>query len=151
MAELILSQASVLGYDISGHIECVDSKVDDSELVITSNFDQKVSEHVDFSTFLSDLTKVNDMFDLISSYAEKLRSCTYLPVSISLQKQVPVKDILVGLSTIVSSSSDFTIAIQKRQHIRELALRTIKNFESIASNNNDLCQQLEDLCTTLSS
>ncbi|VDO06755.1 unnamed protein product [Rodentolepis nana] len=124
MAELILSQASALGYDISERIECVDSKVDDFELVNKSNFEQKYSEHVDFSAFLFDLTKVNDM---------------------------SVKDILVGLSSIVSSSSDFTISIQKRQHIRELVLRTIKNFESITSNNHDFCQQLEDLCTTLSS
>ncbi|VUZ41444.1 unnamed protein product [Hymenolepis diminuta] len=51
----------------------------------------------------------------------------------------------------LSSSFDFTVAMQMRQHIRELALRTVKNFESITLNNMDFCQQLEDLRITLSS
>ncbi|KAM3173401.1 hypothetical protein ACTXT7_012574, partial [Hymenolepis weldensis] len=118
MAGQILSQASKFGYDVPGRVDYVDSKVDDSELapesIIASNANQKISKNVDCYAFLSDLTKVNDKFDSISVYAEKLRGC----------RSKLVKDILVDLSMTVSSSSDFAIAMQMRQHIRELAVKT---------------------------
>ncbi|VUZ41443.1 unnamed protein product, partial [Hymenolepis diminuta] len=77
MVERILSQASKFGYDIPGHIDCVDYKVDDSDLapesIISSNTNQEISESVDCFAFLSDLAKVSDKFDSISTYTEKLR------------------------------------------------------------------------------